>query len=419
MSTATQGPESTGTELRPSTSHMVRPVSSASVHISIANSQNTRKTRPTAPPKKDNMRAPRTTKSSESTPTETDAAASQTDAFPDTTQNTAAAPRQASVDATSGTGDLDKLTNGMKRIKINVLTKEKKEARQREAAEKAAAAERAALDPKPNGINTNTNRAEEKTRRPVTSSGTVQFSLPSSTPQYPPRPKSSGTGASSSSSSRSPPGAISSSRRAPPPIPPPMRTKTEPLPPTTTTNGNGNGTTTIPTILTPTTAENGHLRPSFSPPQTPDIFVPYRPDGPPAAAVPLSGPVRILDPNTGTPRPRSPGKRSSSSSLSPSKKAAPGRGHARTASFEDPPRTSFAPSPDRYGHHGFTATSAIPFARQPVGGAEARGEEEEEEEEEDDDDDDEEEGAVMRTGLAAGDTTIWEVPESPDNRRKV
>ncbi|KAI1416887.1 Arginase/deacetylase [Hypoxylon sp. FL1857] len=84
----------------------------------------------------------------------------------------------------------------------------------------------------------------------------------------------------------------------------------------------------VPTILTP--IESNYLpSPTSSPVQrTPEasknaaIFMEYQPNGPPAKAVPISGPVQILEPNVNT--------------------------------------------PSRQGGHSFTPTSNIPFASSPT-----------------------------------------------------
>ena len=60
------------------------------------------------------------------------------------------------------------------------------------------------------------------------------------------------------------------------------------------------------------------------PPKSPDMFIPYQPDGPPPMAATFHGPVQFLPPNTGT------------------------------------------PSPAKRAGHAFTATSAIPFAPRPA-----------------------------------------------------
>ncbi|EMR66179.1 putative histone deacetylase hos3 protein [Eutypa lata UCREL1] len=254
-------------------------------------------------------------------------------------RSTSGATSKASSD---NGGDLDNITNGMKRIKINVLTKEKKEARQREAAEKKAASERAT--------------SEE---------------------------------------------AVSAS-------------PFEEVP--------------IPTIMTPTIESNNHQPHSTgnSPEaaaataQTPDPFVPYHPDGPPAAAIPLSGPVRILDPNTGTPasaRPHSPRKQQQ---RSPSKAAIAATAQQQNKHQPPPPPPQpplpfdarvLALSPDRKGYHGFTATSPIPFAapRPTVAALEP----------------DRNQNATTTTTATEGSSPsggrgkVWDVPETPGLRRQV
>ncbi|RYP26271.1 hypothetical protein DL767_008121 [Monosporascus sp. MG133] len=168
--------------------------------------------------------------------------------------------------------DIDKITNGMKRIKIKFLTKEERESRKREAAEKAAAKEKAAA---------------ELQAEPTTPAPTI--------PGIVTTPVSAGDQPSFAESSP-------------------------------------------PAASTPATTATA---------QTPDPFIPYQPEGPTPAAVPVSGPIRILDPNVGS-RP---------ASASPRK---PRPFEARKlATVSSPEKTR------GYQGHGFTAKSSIPFAARP------------------------------------------------------
>ncbi|RYO94747.1 hypothetical protein DL766_000010 [Monosporascus sp. MC13-8B] len=191
-------------------------------------------------------------------------------------------PPKPTADAGNG---MDKITNGMKRIKIKFLTKEERETRKREAAEKAAAKGKPAAEPT----------------------------------------------------------AVSATRPAP------IELQAEPTTPAPT----------VPSIVTtPVSARDqptfaGSSPPAVSTPattataRTPDLFIPYQPEGPTPAAAPLSGPIRILDPNVGFP-------------------PAP-TSHSKSCPFE---ARKLAPvgSPEKArGHrgHGFTASSPIPFAARP------------------------------------------------------
>lgn len=105
---------------RPSTSQSIRPKSSLNTRRQVSTGLDAKKIRP---PKK-------------VTNTQTQAAALPTrpEPLPSTT-------RESTQTATNPTGEMDGITNGMKKIKINVLTKEKKEAREKAKAEAAKKAE--------------------------------------------------------------------------------------------------------------------------------------------------------------------------------------------------------------------------------------------------------------------------------------
>ncbi|RYP11095.1 hypothetical protein DL764_000253 [Monosporascus ibericus] len=264
--------------MRASTSMGVRTKSNGDLYA--------KKTRPTAPGKREAPGAPNFPKATKTTTPKTDAALSQAVAgapSPPASSNAATRPGQEpAVGPTSETtppkptadagNDMDKITNGMKRIKIKFLTKEERESRKREAAEKAAAKEKAAA---------------ELQAEPTTPAPTVPSILTT--------PVSAGDQPSFAESSS-------------------------------------------PAASTPATTATA---------QTPDLFIPYQPEGPTPAAAPVLGPIRILDPNVGA-RP---------ASASPSK---PRPFEAR--------RVANAGSPEKtrsYHGHGFTAKSPIPFAARP------------------------------------------------------
>ncbi|KAI2783587.1 Arginase/deacetylase [Daldinia loculata] len=127
---------------RPSTSQTIRPESSISVRTQASTALNVRKTRPAVPIKKESIRAPRKTKAP---------VVKTEDASHPARKEL---PVDSSGDSTAivkdSTTDIEKITGGMKKIKINVLTKEKKEARQKaEAEEKARRDNQASQESKP------------------------------------------------------------------------------------------------------------------------------------------------------------------------------------------------------------------------------------------------------------------------------
>lgn len=364
MTTATHGPESTSIDLKPYGAQVPRPATSASVRTQNPNGQNGRRSRIAGPTQKDGTRVPRVPKAKAVAPAKADTTTSE--ATPATmldvagSNNTSMQAQEPTAEPTSepapqpsseNGGELDKITDGMKRIKINVLTKEKKEARQREAAEKAAATKKAAEEkhaateqwaaatPLPK-THDGSGHAEENTL-----SNATHVALPPSSPPGPLQHQPTGSSEPNASS----PAAAAAAVSKPPPIP--------------IIHTASPSEASIPTIMTPTIESNqppstgnspataaDESTPKVSSPQTPDPFIPYRPDGPPAAAIPLTGPVRILDPNTGTPapRPHSPRKQQQQQQQPPPVPPFDAR--------------ALALSPDKKGFHGFTATSPIPFA---------------------------------------------------------
>lgn len=335
--------DSNETDLRPGPD-IVRPATSASFRTArpqTASGPTARRPRPAGAAQKDGARAPRTVKSKATAPVNTEPAVSQTAAANTTTPldttNTVKSVEETTTGHTSETatksspdasGGLDNITSGMKRIKINVLTKEKKEARQREAAEKAAAEQMAAEKIVPAS-----NHSTEKTRSPTRGVDAPKAERPLSPPDMPRH--GSGSPETGTPSIRSQPSPIPTIYEAP------VETQEVEL-----------TESAIPSIVTTPTIET-HPPPAFtqssSPPAastptptTPDLFVPYQPEGPTPESIPITGPVRILDPNTGTPAPNN-------------------RSPKKTQQFPPFDARALGLSPDKKGH-GFTATSPIPFA---------------------------------------------------------
>ncbi|RYP15534.1 hypothetical protein DL765_005653 [Monosporascus sp. GIB2] len=292
-------PEPASAGLQSGSHPSMRPSTSMSVRTKSNGNLNGKKTRPTAPEKKEALRSPNFPKATKTTTPKTNAASSQAAAgaeSPQASNNASTKPgRESTVGLTSeksppkptaGAGnDMDKITNGMKRIKIKFLTKEERETRKREAAEKAAAKGKPATEPT----------------------------------------------------------AVSATRPAP------LELQAEPTTPAPT----------VPSIVTtPVSARDQPTFAGSSPPaastpattataRTPDLFIPYQPEGPTPTAAPLSGPIRILDPNVGSP-------------------PAPAS-HSKPRPFEGR-KLATVGSPEKargYRGHGFTASSPIPFAARP------------------------------------------------------
>ncbi|KAJ2982521.1 hypothetical protein NUW58_g6422 [Xylaria curta] len=314
LSTVADAQVTTGSGIRPNSSMSVRTQASAAV--------NARKSRPVAPPRKDSSKAPRAPRKTKPATMKV-ATASSAATTPSLSNadngNGPPPPKSQSAVASSGTSstatspkDVDQITNGMKKIRINVLTKEQKEARLKAKAETATADE----------------GPQHKEESPLNEQ------LPS------------------------PPAAV---QTYPKPPSPDMMTIQEPLPSTGIEAHTQHGRSTptkstvetripmTPTIISPTEASVSSTPFASSPLAQPppesapdmDLFVPYQPDGPPPNPIPIQKPVRILEPNTGTPARPNP------------------MPYAGFQSYSVPV------SPVRRGH-GFTATSNIPFSPGPA-----------------------------------------------------
>ncbi|KAK5628439.1 hypothetical protein RRF57_004154 [Xylaria bambusicola] len=202
----------------------------------------------------------------------------------------------------------------MKKIKINVLTKEQKEARVKAKAEKSAIG----------GMSTPKDEPLLNAQPPP----------PPTFTELQPNPVLSNMGIAQTPTT---PVEIEAHFR-PDHRTPPAELKAETMIPMT------------PTIISPTEPSPSSTPFASSPPvqlpaepiQNMDLFIPYQPDGPPPNPLPIQRPVQILEPNTGTP--------------------------ARPNPI---PQTKMHPypmpvSPVRRGGHEFTATSSIPFSPGPV-----------------------------------------------------
>ncbi|KAI0431031.1 hypothetical protein F5Y09DRAFT_208713 [Xylaria sp. FL1042] len=308
---------------RPGSSLSVRPNSSMSVRTQSSTAVNTKKGRPAGLPRKDSGKAPRAPRKTKPTTAkvETGPSLTTTQMLPNTNNGNAPLPPESqtalaetgnSSTATTSPTEVDQITSGMKRIKINVLTKEQKAARLKAKAEKTATDD--ILKPKENPSN------EQPLSSPTFTE--AQFN-----------PISSDT-----KSIQDP---ISLAGVEAPPqhdCATPTDTKVETAIPMT------------PTIISPTEPSPSStpftssplVQPPLEPIQNMDLFIPYQPDGPLPNALPIQRPVQILKPNTGTPAKPNPMQ------------------HPGFHSYSVPV------SPVRRAGHGFTATSNIPFSPGPV-----------------------------------------------------
>ncbi len=315
---------------RPGSSLSVRPNTSMSVRTQSSTVVNTKKGRPAAPPKKDGGRAPRAPRKTKPATVKVEAGSSSatTQTLPNTNDGNGPLPPKSqttvakagnSSTATTTPTDLDQITNGMKKIKINVLTKEQKAARLKANAEKPATDDIPA--PKEE------NPSNEQPPSPPTFMQAQSNPMPSDigSIQDPTSPTAVEVHSQQKCAT-------------------PTKSKFETAIPKT------------PTIISPTEpspsstpfASSPLVQPPPEPIQNIDLFVPYQPDGPPPNALPIQRPIQILEPNTGTPARPNPIQ------------------HPRLHSYSVPV------SPVRRGGHGFTATSSIPFSPGPVPNAQSR-----------------------------------------------
>ncbi|OTB12701.1 hypothetical protein K445DRAFT_320842 [Daldinia sp. EC12] len=298
-----------GAMIRPTTSHSIRPESSMSVRSQASTALNVRKIRPAAPIKKESTRAPRKPK--------TLAVKTEVASQPPTKEPSVTVSEEPAVAAkdSNSTADIEKITGGMKRIKINVLTKEKKEARQKAEAEEKA-------------------RRENQTNEESKTTEETKFSDSAISGIYPSLPVANGRKITPPSQLK----AVNSDHRVSK-----LGTglpKVSPLQP----QAERSSPTNVPTILTP--VDPAELRLPSSPPTqlTPEgekaTGTQYQHNGQLPATIPFSSPVRVPEPITSPPVQQN-GTRLPTLSAS-----------------------SVPPSPARKNGHAFTPTSNIPFAPQ-------------------------------------------------------
>ncbi|KAI1493533.1 hypothetical protein F5X96DRAFT_621560 [Biscogniauxia mediterranea] len=325
---------------RPTTSQSIRPESSLSMRGQPASTLNVKKTRQTGASKKESStratRAPRKTKTTKSDPTPPESTCSSNTPLPDETDEKPLTPpgqddaavrsRLPTPTSPNSSRELDKLANGMRRIKINVVTKEMKEARQREA-EKKAMEER---------------EAQEEMR--AVASAKIEKA-----------PSSDGKSAAPSTEGFPSPSASS------------VQSSVNPL-----TNSRELSATGSP-VGYPKEATSVVMNGSLSPPPEPsNILTPtgHNPLYPslmarsPAQASPDS--VQNNSPPTQRqPRPESialPSPTNPSEPANNSPPIPPKPNHLQSPNFQPPQAPQ---SPATWAGHNFTATSEIPFARTP------------------------------------------------------
>ncbi|KAH9908421.1 hypothetical protein F4778DRAFT_346804 [Xylariomycetidae sp. FL2044] len=373
LTTVAQGPsEPMNVPSRPGSSLTVRPEPSMSFRTQGPPSTlNVKKTRPTAPPRKDSARtsrAPKKTKAAAAKGSTATALASgdvdsKTGVSPKTELSIPSASKVSPTTASDTGNDLENITSGMKKIKINVLTKEQREARQKAAAERQASA---VADEK----------AEPKADEVPSEHPLISVEVPDNMSGIAQVPGINGMVADTSLPKVEIPDSQETvNTQCDYPI---EEMKFEMSSPT------------LPALKTPTEpdssffASSSPMQPTPAPASGADLFIQYQPDGPPPDTLPLSGPVKILEPNTGTP-------------------ARPNRTQLHPPSSNAIP--SVPSSPARRGGHAFTANSAIPFAPRPVQETKLMSKEN-----------------VPSLGIShakedVADDGIWEIPETPEHRR--
>lgn len=332
---------------RPGTSQSVRPESSMSVRGQSVPPITVKKTRAPAQPRGEAPKPSRVRRKSPlndggAAPIGTDVAI-----LPPSRSSSVVLP--TTEISTSQTSDIDSLTSGMKKVKISLTTKAQREAKQ--GAKSAAAKPAATKSSRPQPA-----RKESAIlpppRRPTPASSTNGTAAP---PQ--PESKQKTIPPMSSTPQPSLPSHLQMDLHQPSEVPLPASSPPPPILHPTQPNVS-TPQSTPPQITQPPQLIKSASASTQSSSSTPDIFVPYQPEGPPPPAITQQEPLRWLEPNTGTPGP-SPMK-------SPMRK-------------EDLPV--------------WTSTSAIPFAVGIGNGGKMEG------------------GQAADSGKKEVD--IWEVPETP------
>lgn len=346
---------------RPSTSLSIRPESSMSVRTQASTALNVRKTRPAVPAKKESTRVPRKPRVPSTKP--------EGPSLPVRKESSAAPSTESNKPVVDPAADIERITGGMKKIKINVLTKEKKEAKQKAEAEEKTRRE---------------NKVGQELRR---MDGARIPSNPNGGAPVRPVPSQAEQAAQAAYAAM------------PPPQLHPMQsnggghtigTEYGPELPTGTHNGaplrpevERYSPVNVPTILTPAESKFPSSPPFHATPevnQHENVFVPYQPDGPPPTAVPLSSPIRILEPMTGVLTQQT---------------------RAQVPTFS----ASVPTTPARTGGHGFTPTSSIPFASRPAHESRSMSR------------DNVPVVAQRQDKVEATNQGVWDIPETPQQHR--
>ncbi|KAK0370457.1 histone deacetylase [Colletotrichum limetticola] len=294
---------------RPDTSMSVRPDTAMSVRTQSATSLNVKKTRAPAVKKE----APKTTRIVKKP-------AAMAKPSPPQQAGPSQPPQGKPSPAAASEDDMDKLTAGMKKVKINLITKTKKEERAK-AAQAAQAAQAKAATP-PTG-------EEAKTDFPFEAQ--TAYSPVAPPIVTPPQDEAFAT---------------------PPTQPPVFEDPSPPAVPEGRPEVSTPVTEQMPLVATPDpgsvelpASSPAAMSPTVATPSS-DVFINYQPEGPPPVSVTPSEPLKWMLPNTNTPVKASPSKPSpaklSSAKPSPMKKS--------------PVKMMRADLPV------FTSTSAIPFA---------------------------------------------------------
>ncbi|KAI0387967.1 Arginase/deacetylase [Hypomontagnella monticulosa] len=347
---------------RPSTSLSIRPESSMSVRTQASTALNVRRARPAVPAKEGGTRAPRKPKVPSTKP--------EGPSLPQRKEPSVGPSTEPNKPVADPAADIEKITGGMKKIKINVLTKEKKEARQKaEAEEKTKRENRVGQEVKKmegSRIPSTSNGGAPVRPIPTQSSQAAQAAYAAMPPPQLPQlnmAHSNGRGHSASTESGSE--LFSGTHNGAP-----LRAEVERYSPVN-----------VPTILTPAESDFPSSPPFHATPevnQHENVFVPYQPNGPPATAVPVSSPIRILEPMTGAP------------------------GHQGRIPYS----ASVPTTPARTGGHAFTPTSSIPFAPRPVHDSRSVSR------------DNVPVVAQPQHKVEAADRGVWDIPETPQQQHR-
>ncbi|KAF9881738.1 histone deacetylase hos3 [Colletotrichum karsti] len=375
----------TSMTMRPETSMTIRPESSMSVRTQAGPSLNVKKTRAPAAkkevPKKEAPKTTRTVKKPAVPAKTTPPQAGQPSQPPKPKPSPAAGPED----------DMDKLTAGMKKIKINLITKTQKEERAK-AAQAAQAAPKAATPP----VVEQAPAEQPPVEQPIVEQPIVEqppIEQPSiEQPQSPAfqEPKPSTPAPTEEVVMTTPPPIVTPPQEDPVVTPPKSEPITTPPMEPEDLNYMSSPDPLAPTPQVPKSITEPMLSiarpdplqielPASSPVVTPavetppgqDVFINYQPEGPAPITMTPTEPLKWLPPNENTPVKPSPGK---SPAKSPTKVSPPKKSPTKPSPAKlSPPRASSSRAPvakmKRANLPVFTSTSAIPFAQPKKNGS--------------------------------------------------